>query len=55
MKYLPAPKPKPDRSHYPVFVDYIETAVPLDISDEAVMKIADNLKNIYRESKKDKK
>lgn len=52
MKYLPAPKS--DRKHYPVFVDYIESVVPLDISDEAVIKIANDLKNIYRESKKDK-
>ncbi|QDP42786.1 hypothetical protein HWC53_gp076 [Bacillus phage vB_BmeM-Goe8] len=55
MKHLP--KPKPYRPYETVFVEYVKSAVPgeLDISEEVIIKITDDLKNIYRESQKDKK
>ena len=53
MKHLP--KPKPYRPYKPVFVEYVKSVTPLDISEGQLIKITDELKNIYRESQKDKK
>ena len=49
MKHLP--RPKPYRPYKPVFVEYVKSVTPLDVSDDAVIKIANDLKIFIRNHK----